>query len=154
MGKRIGKRLQEGDVIALVGELGTGKTQLIKGLASGVGVKRASYLTSPSFVLVNEYIGKIPFYHIDLYRIKDEREAEGLGLEEYFQGKGVTAIEWADKIPSLLPVELLSISLYYTGKQTRSIELVAKGERYEELLNTLRSELRFLGLESLPKGGS
>lgn len=141
MGKRIGRLLRQGDVVALVGELGTGKTQLIKGLASGIGVKRVSYLTSPSFVLMNEYRGKIPFYHIDLFRLKEEREAEGLGLEEYFQGKGVAAIEWADKIPSLLPGEHLSISLHYTGKQTRSIELIPKGERYEGLLKDLRFQI-------------
>lgn len=140
MGRRIGKLLRQGDVVALVGELGAGKTQLIKGLASGIGVKKGSHLTSPSFVLVNEYSGKIPFYHIDLFRLKEEREVEGLGLEEYFHGKGVTAIEWADKIPSSLPRELLWIYLYYTGKQTRSIELIPRGERYEDLLKTLNSQ--------------
>ncbi len=134
LGRRIGRLLHQGDVVALVGELGTGKTQLIKGLASGIGVRRVHYLTSPSFVLVNEYTGKIPFYHIDLFRLGGEKEAQGLGLEEYFQGKGVTVIEWADRIPSLLPGELLWIYLYYTGKQTRSIELIPKGKRYEELL--------------------
>lgn len=145
MGRGIGKLLRPGDVVALVGELGTGKTQLIKGLASGIGVKRSSYLTSPSFVLVNEYGGKIPFYHIDLFRLKDEREVEGLGLEEYFQGNGITAIEWADKIPSSLPKELLWIYLYYTGKQTRSIELIPRGERYEKLLKILSSEFGVKG---------
>lgn len=142
LGRRIGKLLRQGDVVALVGELGAGKTQLIKGLASGIGVRRVHYLTSPSFVLINEYTGKIPFYHIDLFRLEGEKEAEGLGLEEYFRGKGVTVIEWADKIPSILPRELLWIYLYYTGKQTRSIELIPKGERYEELLKTLSSEFR------------
>lgn len=145
LGRGIGKLLRPGDVVALVGELGTGKTQLIKGLASGIGVKRSSYLTSPSFVLVNEYGGKIPFYHIDLFRLKDEREVEGLGLEEYLQGNGITAIEWADKIPSSLPKELLWIYLYYTGKQTRSIELIPKGERYEKLLKILSSEFGVKG---------
>lgn len=145
LGRGIGKLLRPGDVVALVGELGTGKTQLIKGLASGIGVKRSSYLTSPSFVLVNEYGGKIPFYHIDLFRLKDEREVEGLGLEEYLQGNGITAIEWADKIPSSLPKELLWIYLYYTGQQTRSIELIPKGERYEKLLKILSSEFGVKG---------
>jgi len=122
------------DVVALVGELGTGKTQFIKGLAAGVGIRKPTYVSSPSFTLINEYEGRIPFYHIDLFRLKTEKEAEELGLEEYWGGEGITAIEWADKIPSLLPKELLWIQICYMGKQTRSIEIVGKGKRYEELL--------------------
>jgi tRNA threonylcarbamoyladenosine biosynthesis protein TsaE len=123
-------------VVALVGELGTGKTQFIKGLAAGVGVGNPTYVSSPSFTLINEYAGRIPFYHIDLFRLKDEKEAEELGLEEYLGGEGITAIEWADKIPSLLPRELIGIQIRYMGKQTRSIEIVGKGKRYEELLKS------------------
>jgi len=137
-GKQIGRLLQRGDVVALVGELGTGKTQFIKGLASGVGVKNPRYISSPSFTLIKEYQGRIPFYHIDLFRLKTEEEAEELGLEEYYHGDGVSAIEWADKIPSLLPKELLWAQIAYTGLHTRSIELIGKGERYEELLKSLR----------------
>jgi tRNA threonylcarbamoyladenosine biosynthesis protein TsaE len=114
--------------------LGTGKTQLIKGLATGVGVMKSTYLSSPSFTLINEYTGKIPFYHIDLFRLESEREAEQLGLEEYFQGGGITAIEWADKIPSFLPQEILFIYIVYTGKNSRSLEVIGKGKRYEEIL--------------------
>ncbi len=137
-GKQIGRLLQRGDVVALMGELGAGKTQFIKGLSQGVGVERSAYVSSPSFTLVNEYKGHLPLFHIDLYRLGEEKEAEGLGLEELFYGEGVTAIEWADRIPSMLPEDLLRIHIYYTGKKTRSIELVAKGKRYEELLKKLR----------------
>ena len=140
IGKTIGSSLQAGDVVALMGELGAGKTQFIKGLAQGIGVGKSAYVSSPSFTLINEYKGKIPFYHIDLYRLEEEKEAEELGLEEYFYGEGITAIEWADRIPSLLPGELLRVNIHYTGKQTRSIELVAKGKRYEELINAISSE--------------
>jgi len=139
LGKMIGRLLNCGDVVALIGELGAGKTQLIKGLAQGAGVSKSTYVSSPSFTLINEYKGKIPFFHIDLYRLAGEKEAEGLGLEEYFQGEGITAIEWADRILSLLPEELLRILICYTGKQTRSIEIVGKGKRYEELLKKLDS---------------
>lgn len=139
IGKQLGRLLQRGDVVALAGELGTGKTQLIKGLAQGLGVKKSAYVSSPSFTLINEYPGKITLYHMDLYRM-EEGEAKELGLEEYFQGDGVTAVEWADRIPSLLPGQLLWIHLYYTGKQTRSIELTPIGERYEALLQAFRSE--------------
>jgi tRNA threonylcarbamoyladenosine biosynthesis protein TsaE len=90
--------------------LGTGKTQLIKGVAVGIGVGKPTYITSPSFTLINEYTGKIPFYHIDLYRLNSEKEAKELGLEEYFQSEGITVVEWADKIPSLLPKEMLRLS--------------------------------------------
>lgn len=138
-GKQIGRLLQRGDVVALMGELGTGKTQFIKGLAQGAGVERFAYVSSPSFTLINEYRGKTPFYHVDLYRLGEEKEAEELGLEEFFQGEGITAIEWADRIPSLLPVEFLRVQIHYTGKQARSIELVPKGKRYEELIKTISS---------------
>ncbi|MEW6375137.1 MAG: tRNA (adenosine(37)-N6)-threonylcarbamoyltransferase complex ATPase subunit type 1 TsaE [Thermodesulfobacteriota bacterium] len=137
LGKQIGGHLQSGDVVALAGELGTGKTHFIKGLAEGVGVGKSDYISSPSFTLINEYTGRIPFYHIDLFRLKSEKEAEELGLEEYFQGGGITAIEWADKIPSLHPKEILWIKICYTGKHTRSIEILGKGKRYLKIVEEL-----------------
>ena len=142
IGKSIGSRFLPGDVVALVGELGAGKTQFIKGMAMGVGVGKPTYISSPSFTLINEYPGRIPFYHIDLFRLEWEKEAEELGLEDYFQGEGITAIEWADKIPSLLPKEMLLIHIAYTGKNIRSIEIIAKGKRYLNLIDQIRiSEL-------------
>ena len=137
IGKKIGSLLEPGDVVALVGELGVGKTQLVKGLAAGAGVRRPGYVSSPSFTLINEYEGRTPFYHIDLYRLETEKEAGELGLEEYFQGRGITAIEWADRISALLPWEILWIEIQYTGKHTRSIEITAKGKHYEVLLSRL-----------------
>jgi len=137
LGKRVGMLLRSGDVLAFVGELGTGKTHSIKGLAAGIGVKRAHRITSPSFALIHEYQGKLPFYHIDLFRLGAEEEAEELGLEEYFGRGGVTAIEWADKIPNLLPKELLRIEFLYLGEHARSIRLIGRGTRYEELVKTV-----------------
>jgi len=139
LGKSIGSRLLPGDVVALVGELGTGKTQFIKGLAAGAGIGNPTYISSPSFTLINEYPGKITFYHIDLYRLSKEKEAEELGLEDYFRGKGITAIEWADKVPSLLPKELLLIRIAYTGRNTRSLEISGKGKRYLNLVGQFQS---------------
>jgi tRNA threonylcarbamoyladenosine biosynthesis protein TsaE len=128
-------------VVALVGELGAGKTQFIKGLGEGVGVGNPTYISSPSFTLINEYPGRVPFYHVDLFRLEREKDAEELGLEDYFQGEGITAIEWADKIPSLLPREMLLIHITYTGKNSRSIEMLGKGKRYRELVSQIqRSE--------------
>ena len=137
IGKSIGSHLLPGDVVALVGELGAGKTQFIKGMATGIGVGKPTYISSPSFTLINEYPGRIPFYHIDLFRLEREKEAEELGLEDYFQGKGIAAIEWADKIPSFLPKEILLIHIAYTGIHTRSIEIIGKGKRYQDLVKEL-----------------
>jgi tRNA threonylcarbamoyladenosine biosynthesis protein TsaE len=137
IGRSIGSRLRSGDVVALVGELGAGKTQFIKGLAAGLGVGKPAYVSSPSFTLINEYPGGIPLYHIDLFRLGGEKEAEDLGLEDYFQGGGITVIEWADKIPSLLPEEMLLIHIAYTGKTTRTLEIIGKGKRYEDLVKEL-----------------
>jgi tRNA threonylcarbamoyladenosine biosynthesis protein TsaE len=137
LGKRIGGLLRSGDVVALVGELGAGKTQFIKGLAGGVGVGKPTYISSPSFTLINEYPGRVPFYHVDLFRLEREKDAEELGLEDYFQGDGITAIEWADKIPSLLPKEILLIHIAYTGKNSRSLEIIGKGKHYEDLVKGL-----------------
>ncbi|HYA93194.1 MAG TPA: tRNA (adenosine(37)-N6)-threonylcarbamoyltransferase complex ATPase subunit type 1 TsaE [Thermodesulfobacteriota bacterium] len=139
LGRNIGSHLLPGDVVALVGELGAGKTQLIKGLAAGVGIRNPTYISSPSFTLINEYPGKITFYHIDLFRLGKENEAEELGLEDYIQGKGITAIEWADKIPSLLPKELLLIRIAYTGRNTRSLEIWGKGKRYLKMIDQFQS---------------
>jgi len=143
MGKRLGRLLQRGDVVALAGELGTGKTQFIKGLAGGAGVEKATYVSSPSFTLIHEYSGRIPFYHIDLFRLESEREADGLGLEEYVRGNGITAIEWADKISSLLREELIWVKIHYTGEQSRTIEITPKGKRYVELVREFEISDRF-----------
>lgn len=141
IGRHIGSLLMPGDVVALAGELGTGKTQFIKGLAAGVGVGKPTYISSPSFTLINEYPGKTPFYHIDLFRLKTKREADELGLEEYFHSGGIAAIEWADKIPSLLPNEMLWIQISYTGKNTRSIEIIGRGKQCEKLVSSLESQV-------------
>ena len=140
LGKRIGRLLQPGDVVALVGELGTGKTHLIKGLAAGAGIKKSSQVSSPSFTFVHEYPGKVPFYHIDLYRLNSEKEAEGLGLEEVLGSFGITAIEWADKISSWLPEERLLVRLSYAGEHSRSIEILGSGKHFEEILESLSAE--------------
>lgn len=137
VGKSIGSRLLPGDVVALVGELGAGKTQLIKGLAAGMGIKNSIYVSSPSFKLINEYPGKTTFYHIDLFRLRGEKDTEELGLDDYFQSRGITAIEWADKIPSLLPEEILWIEIRYTGENLRSLEISGRGKRYEGFVKEL-----------------
>ncbi len=98
LGERIGQHLKAGDNVFLFGELGAGKTTLTQGIARGLGVSKKEYVRSPSFTLVNEYSGRVPVFHIDLYRIDSSRELENLGLEETFSGKGVVIVEWAEKL--------------------------------------------------------
>jgi len=137
LGSYVGELAQKGDVFLLVGELGTGKTCLVQGIAHGLAIKE--YAFSPSFVLLREYHGRLPLYHIDLYRLDRIEEIADLGLEEYFYGKGVCVVEWAEKGPEIVPQESLLISLHYisTSETERSIHLKPRGERYRELTKQL-----------------
>ncbi|MBI1810845.1 MAG: tRNA (adenosine(37)-N6)-threonylcarbamoyltransferase complex ATPase subunit type 1 TsaE [Deltaproteobacteria bacterium] len=121
LGKKIGEGLQAGDVVALIGELGAGKTLFTQGLVQGLGVK--GYVKSPSFTIVNRYEGRLPVYHLDLYRLGDVNEIYELGIEEYLYGDGVTIIEWAEKAYSLLPEKYILIKFFYRGEKTRKIEI-------------------------------
>lgn len=123
LGVRIGKRLREGAVVALHGELGSGKTCMVQGIAAGLGVAPSACVNSPTFVIINEYDGPIPFYHIDLYRVANGRELIDLGWEDYLDRRGVIAIEWAEKMGSLLPPDHISIRLEVTGETTRRISI-------------------------------
>lgn len=125
LGKKMGEGLKTGDVVALVGELGAGKTLFTQGLVQGLGV--TSYVKSPSFTLVNKYEGRLPVYHLDLYRLGDVNEIYELGIEEYLYGDGVCIIEWAEKAYSLLPQEYILIKFFYTGEKTRKIEIIKIG---------------------------
>ena len=102
LGRAHAASLQPGDVLALCGDLGAGKTQFVKGLASGLGA--SGDVTSPTFTLIHEYRGgRLPLFHADLYRLESAEEVMGIGLDEYFAGRGVTVVEWADKFPELMP---------------------------------------------------
>ena len=119
LGRKIGAFLLPNDVIALTGPLGAGKTTLIQGIAEGLGVKE--YVTSPTFIIINEYQGKVPFYHIDLYRLDEVKEIEDLGIEEYFNCGGVCVIEWAEKLKELLPVKAEQIEIGVVSENERKI---------------------------------
>jgi tRNA threonylcarbamoyladenosine biosynthesis protein TsaE len=136
-GKRLGKNLKGGDVIALSGELGSGKTVLTKGIAEGLNVKQSTYVNSPSFVILKEYKGRIPLYHLDVYRLKDICEFSTVGYGEYFYNKGVSVIEWADKVKDALPKEYLGIDIKISDKNERRFEVKTYGKRYKELLGKL-----------------
>jgi len=112
-GRELGRKLGPGDVVALYGELGSGKTTLAKAIAAGLGVTET--VTSPTFTLVCEYkSGRLPLYHIDIYRLDKPEELSDIGLDEFFYGRGITIVEWADRIGWLLPEGSLSIELSYT----------------------------------------
>ena len=140
IGQMLGSRLEPGDIICLYGDLGAGKTSFTYGIALGLEVKD-KYITSPTFTFVNEYKGRIPFYHIDLYRLKDPEELEGIGFEEYIDSDGVTVIEWAERAEDELPDDRLSVYLSYVDEHSREIGFLAEGERYEKLLHDLSDEL-------------
>jgi tRNA threonylcarbamoyladenosine biosynthesis protein TsaE len=119
-GSRLTVTLRRGDVLALIGDLGAGKTHLVKGIATGFGI--ATEVTSPTFTLIHEYTGgKFPLYHIDLYRLDSPEEALKIGLDEYLDSDGVTVIEWADKFADLIPDGALWISLRLLDGDLREI---------------------------------
>jgi tRNA threonylcarbamoyladenosine biosynthesis protein TsaE len=120
-GARLARRLKKGDVVALIGELGSGKTVFAKGIAKGLGVKEARYVNSPTFVIIKEYAGRMPLYHFDMYRLDRAHSLDSLGLEEYFYGDGVTVIEWADKIRTLLPRNRIEVRFSVAGERERRI---------------------------------
>jgi len=140
LGSYLGELAQKADVFLLVGELGTGKTCLVQGIAHGLAIKE--YAFSPTFVILREYHGRLPLYHIDFYRLDHVEEIADLGLEEYFYGHGVCVVEWAEKGLQVVPRDNLLITLHYipayhTG---RSIYLKPQGKRYYELIEQLKKE--------------
>lgn len=127
--ERLGSLLQPGDVLALEGDLGAGKTTFTKGLAKGLNITRN--VNSPTFTIIKEYQGRLPLYHMDVYRVEDS--FEDLGFDEYFEGNGVTVVEWAHLVKEQLPEELLTIYLYLDDIDSRKLVLEPRGKRYEEL---------------------
>lgn len=140
-GQTIGRALSGGETLALFGELGAGKTALVRGIATGLGVP-PSAVCSPTFVLIHEYQGRLPLVHMDLYRLRSLAEAESIGIHDYFQGHTVTAIEWADKFPALLPADRLEITLRHHSPTTRAVHFLARGTHSARLLAELRRTRR------------
>jgi tRNA threonylcarbamoyladenosine biosynthesis protein TsaE len=132
----IGEKLREGDVLALSGELGSGKTCFTGGLARGLGVDEKYQITSPTFTLINEYPGRCKLYHFDVYRLNSYTEFEDLGYEEYFCGDGIVVIEWAEKIVQILPVDTFFISFEYLDENRRRIIIKGQKNRLKELIDT------------------
>jgi tRNA threonylcarbamoyladenosine biosynthesis protein TsaE len=136
-GQAIGSALVGGEVLTLIGDLGAGKTTLIRGIAAGLGVPPTS-VSSPTFLLVHEYRGRLPLIHVDLYRLRTTADAQSIGLEEYLTGRTITVIEWADRFPTMLPEDRLDVHLAHRSLATRTVRLEAHGPRSRSLLTRLR----------------
>jgi tRNA threonylcarbamoyladenosine biosynthesis protein TsaE len=144
IGFQLGQNAQAGDVILMTGELGAGKTTLTQGIAQGLGVTERP--RSPTFVMATEYHGRLPLYHLDLYRIDHAAELGELGLEEYLSGEGVSVVEWADRASDAFSPSSLWLSLESIDENTRRITLTATGDRYTTLLAGLNN--RFSTVEN------
>ena len=142
LGQAIGRVLRGGETIALYGTLGAGKTALVRGIAQGLGASPMA-VTSPTFVMIHEYDqGRLPLVHVDLYRIRTPHELESIGLIEYFSGLTVTAIEWADKGLAALPQDRIEITLRHRAVRSRTIQLLATGQKSDQVLARLRMQSR------------
>ncbi|MFC1939155.1 tRNA (adenosine(37)-N6)-threonylcarbamoyltransferase complex ATPase subunit type 1 TsaE [Chloroflexota bacterium] len=135
LGRHIGQLAQPGDVFLLVGDLGTGKTCLTQGIAWGLGIEE--YALSPSFVIMRELYGRLPLYHVDLYRLDRIEESMDLGLDDYLYGSGVCVVEWAEKALGILPVEHLMIEIGYLSDTGRSFKIKPSGRRYSNMVEQL-----------------
>jgi tRNA threonylcarbamoyladenosine biosynthesis protein TsaE len=140
-GRKVGAHLIGGDVVALVGELGSGKTWLTKGIALGLDVHPKTIVTSPSFALVNEYAGRLTFFHIDIYRMESISELVSVGIEEYLNSEGVVAMEWADKWPEILPERSVTISIDIMDENSRKIMFSGQHPRALFIIDAVRKEM-------------
>ena len=136
-GVKMAAHLKGGDIVCLVGDLGSGKTTLVKGIAQGLAIN-AARVNSPTFVVLNIYAGRLPLYHFDLYRINELKEIANLGYEEFLYGKGVAVVEWADKLGALLPADCLKIELSLQKDNERSLAVSAKLKRWRTLINDMK----------------
>jgi len=136
LGRIIGSLLKEGDVVGLMGELGSGKTRFTKGIAKGLGIPPTVVVTSPSFALVNEYQGEVTLYHMDIYRLESQSEFYSAGLEEYLYGNGVAVMEWADRWPEVLPDYSIRIRLEIVDDHRRNITFSGSHPRAEEIIES------------------
>jgi tRNA threonylcarbamoyladenosine biosynthesis protein TsaE len=139
LGRALGASLRPGGFVGFEGQLGSGKTVMIQGAAQALGFD--GYVTSPSFVIVNEYPGRVPILHVDLYRIADPRELEDIGYREIYFGDGVALVEWADRAPEFLPPGRLTVAIEIVGESAREITITADGPEGENTLARLRETL-------------
>ena len=140
LGEGFARLLKRGDTVCLFGDLGTGKTAFVKGMAKGLKIS-PHHVHSPTFTLMNIYEGKIPLYHFDLYRIA-ALDLYGLGYEEFFYGQGIAAVEWSERLEALIPKELWEVTLEHAGDDKRKVRITARGAGMKERLANAVSVLR------------
>ena len=139
LGWQLGALLIKGDIIALIGDLGGGKTWFTKGVAIGLGIE-PNLIVSPTFTLVNEYQGRQKLFHIDLYRPKNRAEILGLDIEDYLEGEGIVVIEWANRWPRDLPQERIQVNLKMVDEHTRELKFSGNHPRSREIIKTLKDK--------------
>jgi tRNA threonylcarbamoyladenosine biosynthesis protein TsaE len=129
--------LKKGDIVCLEGNLGAGKTTFVKGLASALRVKQSD-VTSPTFIIMNYYKGKLPIYHFDFYRLENPKEIATVNFDEYFYGDGVSVIEWPERLGASMPPEYFEIKMEHKGETERSLNIAARGSAYKGRLKTIK----------------
>ncbi|WAC07113.1 MAG: tRNA (adenosine(37)-N6)-threonylcarbamoyltransferase complex ATPase subunit type 1 TsaE [Thermodesulfobacteriota bacterium] len=142
VGKFLGMHLGPGDIVSLIGELGSGKTCFTRGIACGLGIEESLPIVSPTFTLINEYPGKTPLFHFDLYRLDDSERVFDLGYREYFHGKGVAVIEWGEKVAHLLPDEYCLVLFFSEFDERREIKIKGQGKRFIDIIKSLSKFLK------------
>jgi tRNA threonylcarbamoyladenosine biosynthesis protein TsaE len=146
-GRQLGPLLFSGAVVGLIGPLGAGKTLLVRAIAEGLGIADPRLVSSPTFVLIQEYDARLPIYHFDAYRLPDAAALAELGAHEYFEGRGVCLVEWADRVADAMPAERLDARLIVVGDCERRIDLTAHGDAYDRLLEAFGNVQRTAGLD-------
>lgn len=136
LGERLGRVAAAGDLVCLWGELGAGKTQLAKGMARGLGIEDT--ITSPTFILMNEYPGRLPLFHVDLYRLADAGDALAGGVIDDRQSDGLTVVEWPERMGGVLPTARLDIRIGGSGDEARAIDIVAGDGTYQRYIEAAR----------------
>jgi len=137
LAERFAKNLKRGDIVCLEGNLGAGKTTFVKGMASALRVKPAD-VTSPTFIIMNYYKGKLPIYHFDFYRLENPKEITTVNFDEYFYGDGISVVEWPERLGESMPPEYFEIKLGHKGESERLLHFSARGENYLNRLIKIR----------------
>ncbi len=146
IGRRISSYLREGDILLIRGELGAGKTRLVQGIATGLGI--SEHIISPTYTLIREYRGRLPLYHVDLYRL-EEKDLPSLGLEEYLEDDGVICVEWGEKLERTIIQSHLIIEIIWRDEQIRLIRLEPRGGDWQERLLLINAEVNTIEGKSI-----
>jgi len=136
--QRLAQRFKSGDIVCFFGDLGSGKTTFIKGIAKGLKISPIK-VSSPTFVLMNIYEGRLPLFHFDLYRLESAQEISSIGYDEFLYNHGISVIEWADRLGTFMPEEYLRVDLKHKSIDQRIIKLSAKGSRYQDIVKKMKT---------------